>query len=60
MANFLEKEFLKGEKKCVLHGLYSTVMWQQAYFFMIMAMLSIISRNYSDEDIYDIHQENMF
>ena len=59
-GKFLRKRISERRKKCVLHGLYSTVMWQQAYFFMIMAMLSIISRNYSDEDIYDIYQENMF
>lgn len=59
MANFLEKEFLKGEKKIVLHGLFSTVAIS-LLLFMIMAMLSIISRNYSAEDIYDIYQENMF
>lgn len=59
MANFLEKEFLKGEKKIVLHGLFSTVA-TSLLFFMIIAMLSIISRNYSAEDIYDIYQENMF
>ena len=35
-------------------------MGQQAYFFMTMAMLSIISRNYSAEGIYDIYQGNMF
>lgn len=61
MANLLEKEFLKGEKKVVSHDLYSTVSCgNDLTFFMIIAILSIISRNYSAEEVYDIYQENVF